>query len=110
MSNEKTGAVQFAGKTSLGLPQECRRIQLCVGMTKTANPSARSTAESPRRETPALALAETQAAQSAPPPSEPVYGSAYLEWKRWNPENFGALSPRENADFAALLRKAQVAQ
>jgi 2-polyprenyl-3-methyl-5-hydroxy-6-metoxy-1,4-benzoquinol methylase len=36
------------------------------------------------------------------------YGAGYLEWKHWNPESFGRLSQRENADFAALLRKARV--
>ncbi len=36
------------------------------------------------------------------------YGAGYLEWKHWNPENFGLLSPRERADFAALLRKAKI--
>ena len=37
-----------------------------------------------------------------------AYGHVYLEWKNWSPENFGVLSARENADFAALLRKAKV--
>lgn len=36
------------------------------------------------------------------------YGAGYLDWKHWNPENFGRLSQRENADFAAFLRKACV--
>jgi SAM-dependent methyltransferase len=38
----------------------------------------------------------------------PDYGTDYLEWKHWNPENFGHLCRRENADFAAFLRKARV--
>jgi len=38
----------------------------------------------------------------------PAYVCAYLEWKHWRPENFGVLSTQENADFAALLRKAKV--
>jgi len=42
------------------------------------------------------------------PNGGPAYGDAYLEWKHWNPKNFGALTVREAADFSALLRKAQV--
>src|SRR5579863_9969429 len=38
----------------------------------------------------------------------PDFGTDYLEWKHWNPENFGHLCRRENADFAAFLRKARV--
>jgi SAM-dependent methyltransferase len=37
-----------------------------------------------------------------------LYGEAYLEWKKWHPANFGQLSRREEADFAALLRQAGV--
>jgi SAM-dependent methyltransferase len=37
-----------------------------------------------------------------------LYGESYLEWKQWNPSNFGQLSRREEADFDALLRRARV--
>lgn len=41
--------------------------------------------------------------------SPPAYGEAYLEWKQWNPANFGQLSRREEADFAALIRRTHIA-
>lgn len=47
--------------------------------------------------------------QAPPEVSEPAYGSAYLEWRHWDPESFGGLSASEEADFAAFLRKAGVA-
>jgi len=46
--------------------------------------------------------------EGQPQPGAQDYGSAYLEWKHWNPENFGTLTAREEADFSALLRKANV--
>ena len=68
---------------------------------QTLSPSARSTYPPARKEPHQLPDAGTHAADAA-------YGSAYLEWKHWSPDNFGELSTRENADFAALLRKARV--
>jgi len=41
-------------------------------------------------------------------PGVPAYGSGYLEWKRWSPDNFAVLTTREEADFSAFLRKANV--
>ena len=43
-----------------------------------------------------------------PDAGDSAYGSAYLQWKQWSPRNFGVLCAREEADFAALLRKAAV--
>lgn len=59
-----------------------------------------------------LLTRSSQSTDVAPDQSAAVrgtaYGRAYLEWKNWSPENFGVLSTRENADFAALLRKGKV--
>lgn len=40
--------------------------------------------------------------------AESLYGTTYLDWKHWSAENFAVLSKRERADFAALLRKADI--
>jgi SAM-dependent methyltransferase len=79
-----------------------------MGISKPANLTAQSAVDSPRRDSPVLTFAEARTAQPAPLSREPAYGSAYLEWKHWSPESFGKLCVRENADFAALLRKARV--
>ncbi len=72
-------------------------------------PFARSTNDPAGSEARAMAPYEARAMQSeAENRGAPAYVCAYLEWKHWRPENFGVLSTQENADFAALLRKAKV--
>jgi SAM-dependent methyltransferase len=118
MTVEQTGGLCQMKKLESSRLQEKTILVVCrgnagasnsaMGITKPANLSARSAADSPRREASALALAQARTAEPAPPFGESAYGSAYLEWKHWNPQSFGALSVRESADFAALLRKARV--
>ena len=77
--------------------------------TRQVIPFSRPNPGSPASEAPALASDGAGIANREPSHSAaPAYGSAYLEWKHWSPENFGVLSDRENADFAALLRKTKV--
>jgi SAM-dependent methyltransferase len=71
-------------------------------------PFTRPTTGSQESETRVLAMNGAPVNETAPASAEPAYGSAYLEWKEWNPESFGVLSASEEADFAALLRKVRL--
>lgn len=53
-------------------------------------------------------MSKSAAIQAHREPDPVSYGADYMAWKQWTPESFGTLSRREEADFAALLRRAGV--